>query len=153
MNECGWTLGYCTDHSYRWETQNMFLQYLLYSHIATVGLYSYSSCRIKGTPIAWMTWHLQYIFGYSSWCLPFWLHSFLYIPPLYLPKNCLQFGHLWVTEFKASMQQGTQAHGHNLRNTNIRHYERNWDWRQYSFQVVLSFEHICYLPNNAKYSC
>ena len=51
--------------------------------------------------------------------------SFLYIPPLYLPKNCLQFGHLWVTEFKASMQQGTQAHGHNLRNTNIKHYERN----------------------------
>ena len=102
-----------------------FLQYLLYSHIATVGLYSYSSCRIKGTPIAWMTWHLQYIFGYSSWCLPFWLHSFLYIPPLYLPKNCLQFGHLWVTEFKASMQQGTQAHGHNLKNTNMKHYERN----------------------------
>ena len=71
VNECGSTLRYCTDHSYRWETQNMFLQYLLYSHIATVGLYSYSSCRIKGTPIAWMTWHLQYIFWYFSWHLPF----------------------------------------------------------------------------------
>ena len=40
--------------------------------------------------------------------------SMIYIPPLYLPKNCRQFGHLWVTELSASMQHGTHAHGHNL---------------------------------------
>lgn len=36
-----------------------------------------------------------------------------HIPPLYFPKNCRQFGHLWVTEFNESMQHGTHAHGHN----------------------------------------
>jgi len=38
---------------------------------------------------------------------------FAYIPPLYLPKKFLQLGHLWVTELRDSIQQGTHAQGHN----------------------------------------
>jgi len=35
------------------------------------------------------------------------------MPPLYLPRKFLQFGHLCVTEFRESMQHGIQAQGHN----------------------------------------
>ena len=38
-----------------------------------------------------------------------------YIPPLYLPKKALQFGHLCSTWFKSSMQHGIQAQHQNLK--------------------------------------
>ena len=45
---------------------------------------------------------------------------FVQIPPLYRPIKALQsdFGHVWVTAFKESTQQGMQAQHQNLREAN-----------------------------------
>lgn len=52
---------------------------------------------------------------YLIWCGR--LDLVIHIPPLYLPKKFLQFGHVWVTEFRDSMQHGMHAQGHNLMET------------------------------------
>ena len=39
----------------------------------------------------------------------------LHMPPLYLPRKFLHWGHLCVTVFRESMQQGMHEQGHKLK--------------------------------------
>lgn len=78
------------------------------SECKMIGLRASSEVRNKMFQSSWTN---LLVLSILSMCLGLSSRLTIHRPPLYLPKKCLQFGHLWDTVFRDSMQHGMHAQG------------------------------------------